>query len=331
VKAAQYAKFGGPDVLTVGHAPDPVPLAGQVLVRVAATSINAEDTQSRAGALRAITGGKFPKGTAHDIAGTVEALGDDVRSFDAGERVWGVQAGFFSKTSGAAAEFIAIDASLLARVPTALDLQAAAALPAVGITAVRAITDVARVQPGERVLVRGGAGGVGSVAIQYAHSIGAHVTTLVSEHHVDFAIELGADIALDRAKVPHEQLGVFDVIIDTAGSALRMIRRHLSARGRMVAVAFDSAKSLAYIAFSAVHGRRRIRTFLGPPKPGAIERLTTIVEAGEIQPVVHAVYPLSRIAHAHRQFEQGGLRGKIVIGVATEQPLRGSISAVIGR
>lgn len=320
MKAAQYTSFGGPDVLTIAAVARPLPLPGQVVVKVAATSINAEDTQTRAGALRAITGGKFPKGTAHDIAGTVESLGDGVHSFAVGERVWGVQAGFFPRTSGAAAEFIAVNTSLLARVPAALDLQAAAALPAVGVTAIRAIADVARVQPDERVLIRGGAGGVGSVAIQYAHSLGAHVTTLVSEHHIDFALGLGADVALDRAKVLHKQLGAFDVIIDAAGSDLRMIRRHLAPGGRMVAVAFDSAKSLAYIAFSAIHGRRRVRTFFGPPKPGAIGRLTTIVEAGKIEPVVHAVYPLSRIAHAHRHFERGGLGGKIVIRVEDDRP-----------
>jgi len=316
VRAVQFFSFGAADKLQIVDVGIPWPTARQVLVRIAATSINPVDIETRHGRLRLLSGRSFPQGTGIDIAGTVETVGDDVVGFAPGDRVWGVKAGFFPRTTGAAAEFMAVDAGLLAASPQNIDIVDAAALPAVGITAITAVRDKGRVKAGSRVLVRGAAGGVGSVVVQYAHSLGAHVTALVSEGNMQFVLDLGADVVLDRKATHVEDLGRFDVIIDTVGSDLLRYRRHLSRGGRMVTIAFSSSGSLAAIALSGIYGRKRIRTFAGQPPRGRIAQLTDLVEADAIVPVIAEIYPLERIADAHRAAEAGGGRGKRVIRIS---------------
>ncbi|MGL3151253.1 NAD(P)-dependent alcohol dehydrogenase [Microbacterium sp. A82] len=315
MRAVQFFSYGGPDELQAVEVVTPRPTATQVLVRVSATSVNHVDTETRLGRLKLLAGRRFPQGTGIDIAGTIELVGADVTEFVPGDQVWGVKAGFFSRTTGAAAEFMAIDAHLLAAIPTNIDIVDAAALPAVGITAITAVRDKGRVKAGSRILIRGAAGGVGSTAVQYAHSLGAHVTALVSERNTQFVLDLGADIVLDRRATQVEDLGTFDVIIDTVGSELLQYRRHLVEHGRMVTIAFSSTTSIAAIAFSAIYGRKRIRTLFGQPPRGLIAHLTDIVEAGGIMPVIERIYPLEKIVDAHRAVETGGGRGKRVIRI----------------
>lgn len=315
MRAVQFFEYGDPDKLQIVDIVTPQPTATQVLVRLSATSVNTVDTQTRLGRLKLLSGRRFPQGTGIDIAGTVELVGVDVAGFAPGDRVWGVKARFFPRTTGAAAEFMTIDARLLAAMPTSINIVDAAALPAVGVTAIAAVRDAGRVKADSRVLIRGAAGGVGSVAVQYAHSLGAHVTALVSKSNMQFVLDLGADIVLDRRATQIDDLGSFDAIIDTVGSDLLQYRRHLLRHGRMVTIAFNSIGSMAAIAFSVVYGRKRIRTFAGQPSRGLIAQLTDAVEAGGIAPVIEAVYPLEKIADAHRAAEAGGGRGKRVIRI----------------
>lgn len=313
MRAVQFFEYGDPTELQLVDVDMPQPTGTQVVVRVSATSVNPVDTETRLGRLKLLSGRRFPQGTGIDIAGIVELVGADVTGFVPGDRVWGVKAGFFSRTTGAAAEFMAIDARLLAALPTNLDIIESAALPAVGATAITAVSHKGRVKAGSRVLIRGAAGGVGSAAVQYAHWLGAHVTALVSERNMQFVRDLGADIVLDRRVTQVDELGNFDVIIDAVGSDLLNYRRHLGKNGRMVTVAFSSIGSVAAIALSAIYGRQRIRTFAGQPPLGRMAQLTDVVEAGGIMPVVEEIYSLEQIADAHRAVEAGGGRGKRVI------------------
>lgn len=315
MRAVQFFEYGGPDELQIVDVATPAPTATQVLVRVLATSVNHVDTETRLGRLKLLSGRRFPQGTGIDIAGTVERVGADVTKFVPGDRVWGVKAGFFSRTTGAAAEFMVIDARLLAASPKNIDIIDAAALPAAGVTAITAVRDKGQVKAGNRLLIRGAAGGVGSAAVQYAHSLGAHITALVSERNMQFVLDLGADIVLDRRLTHVEDLGSFDVIIDTVGSDLLQYQRHLLEHGRMVTIAFSSIRSMAAIAFSAINGRKRIRTFSGQPPRGLIAQLTDVVETGGITPVIEEIYPLAKIADAHRAVEAGVGRGKHVIRI----------------
>lgn len=315
MRAVQFFEYGGPEKLQIVDVMTPRPAARQVLVQLAATSVNPMDTETRFGRLKVLSGRRFPQGIGIDIAGVVELVGAEVTGFVPGDRVWGVKAGFFSRTTGAAAEFMAIDASLLGRMPANIDIVEAAALPAVGVTAITAVRDQGRVTAGSRVLVRGAAGGVGSAAVQYAHSLGAHVTALASKSNMQLVRDLGADAVLDRRLTRVEDLGSFDAIIDTVGSDLLQYRQHLSEHGRMVTIAFSSVRSIAAIAFSAIYGRKRIRTFGGQPPRGLIADLTNAVEAGAMRPVIQEVHPIEKIADAHRALEAGGVRGKHVIRI----------------
>ncbi|WP_092862757.1 NAD(P)-dependent alcohol dehydrogenase [Quadrisphaera sp. DSM 44207] len=321
MRRAQYDRYGPPEVLRVAEVPVPVPGPGEVLVRVHATSVNGGELLARSGRLRWVTRGPFPRGTGVDFAGEVAHVdGSPTGPGDlaVGDRVWGVlpRRQYASGRAGAAAEHVAVPAGHVAPSPAGLDLVRAAALPVVGTTAITALRDQVRLQPGERLLVRGASGGVGSVAVQLGRALGARVTGLASRRHLDLVRELGAEEALDRAQVAPDDLGTFDVVLDTAGSDLAAYRRLLGPRGRMVTITPDFthlAASAGYLAGSVVFGSRRVRFFTGTPTRPLLAALTAHVEAGEVRPVVDTVHPLAGIAGAHRAAGAGGSRGKHVV------------------
>ncbi|WP_425566639.1 NAD(P)-dependent alcohol dehydrogenase [Nonomuraea roseoviolacea] len=318
MRAVLFDRYGPPEVLYVGKTPKPVPGPGEVLVRVHAASVNGGELHGRAGRLRPVTAlmqRGFPKRMGLDFTGEVVALGPDPAEPGprVGDRVWGV----LDRTFGSLAEYLAVRPRHLSLVPAGLDLVEAAALP-VGTTAITALRDLARLRPGERLLVRGGSGGVGVVAVQLGRALGAHVTALAGARNLDLVRDLGAHEAHDYAATRPADLPRFDVVMDTAGTELAAYRRLLTPSGRMVAIAFDvdrPAASLAYIAASTVYGRRRVRFFSGRPTHRLFADLTRYVEIGAVRPVVDTTYPLEEIAQAHRALEAGGVRGKIIVRV----------------
>ncbi|QFZ19363.1 NAD(P)-dependent alcohol dehydrogenase [Saccharothrix syringae] len=307
MRAALYDRYGPPEVLYEGTVPEPEVPLGHVLVRVHATSVNGGERLMRSRWFGPLLGRRFPKRVGVDLAGEV------VRGpgFAPGARVWGLLPyGRF----GSAAEFVSVHPRQLAPSPAGLDLVEAAALPAVGTTAITALRDKARLRAGERLLVRGASGGVGSVAVQLGKAYGAHVTALASARNLDFVRSLGADEAVDYAVDP-ASLGRFDVVLDTYGAGASAYRRLLAPGGRMVGIAFRSAGDIAYLLASQVFGARRVRFFSGNPKSELFAELTALVERGALRPVVEAVHPLARVADAHRAVEVGGVRGKHVIRI----------------
>ncbi|MGK3209239.1 NAD(P)-dependent alcohol dehydrogenase [Amycolatopsis sp. MEPSY49] len=315
MKAVLYDRYGGPDVLYVSRVPRPTPAPGEVLVRVRAFSVNGGELAARSGELRLLTGRKFPQRVGLDFTGEVAALGTGTTTVAVGDRVWGVlgrTAGF-----GSAAEYVTVPADRLGPVPDGLDLVDAAALP-VATTAVTALRDKAALRPGERLLVRGAAGGVGNTAVQLGRAYGAEVTALARAGNLDFVRGLGAATALDHRTVRLPELGRFDVVLDTVGTDLPGFRRLLAPGGRMVTIAFDLTRlvrSLGYLAVSAVHGRRRVRAFSGNPKRADFDDLARHVTEGNLSPAVDGVFSLEETAAAHRALEAGGVRGKHVVRV----------------
>lgn len=316
VRAAVYHRYGPPEVLTVEDVPRPSASRSTVVVAVSAASVNGAELLARAGRVRAVTALSpgFPKRVGLDFAGTVDVVGAAVTGYRPGDAVWGV----VGAALGSAAELVAVDPRRIARAPAGVDLVTAAALPAVGATAITAVHDTARVREGERVLVRGAAGGVGTVAVQLARGLGARVTALAGGRSTDLLHALGAEVVLDHRSIDVSPLGPFDVVLDTVGTDLERFRRLLAAGGRMVTVALDQdhvLRSFGYIAGTARHGSRRVRTFSGRPGHALLARLTALVDDGTVRPVVHATHPLEDVAAAHARLEAGGVTGKVVVAV----------------
>jgi NADPH:quinone reductase-like Zn-dependent oxidoreductase len=218
-------------------------------------------------------------------------------------------------TVAGAAEYVVVPADRISPAPAGVSAVEAASLVVAGATALTALRDSVRLTDGERVLVRGAAGGVGTAAVQLAHAMGGHVTALARDRHATALHDLGADEVLDYATTTSDQIGPFDVILDTVGSELHCYRGRLTKGGRMVTVGL-SAPALAAIAASTIHGTRRIRTFSANPDTAVLNDLADHVTTGAIRPVVHNVYPLTDIAAVHQAFEHGGVLGKHVLAVS---------------
>ncbi|MGX7760515.1 NAD(P)-dependent alcohol dehydrogenase [Streptomyces angustmyceticus] len=314
MKAAQITRYGAPTTLQINDVDRPVPSAGEVLISVEASSVNGLDTIVRSGGLRVVTGFRFPIGVGLDFAGVVAATGADVSAYQVGDRVWGTVQPLKRYPAAGAAEYVVVPAGRVGPAPAGLTPVESASLVVAGTTALLALRDTLRLAGGERVLVRGAAGGVGTAAVQLAHAMGAHVTALSRERHAAALRELGADEVFDYGSTAPEEAGPFDVILDTVGSDLNAFRRRLTGRGRMATIAL-SASSVAAIAASSVHGARRIRTLSANPDTALLRDLADYVASGGLRPVVDSVYPLTDIAAAHQAFERGGVVGKQVVAV----------------
>ncbi|MCI4040478.1 NAD(P)-dependent alcohol dehydrogenase [Streptomyces sp. TRM75563] len=314
MRAALYDSYGPPEVLYEGRVPVPVRKPGEVLVRVHAASVNGGELYGRAGRVRFVTGRRFPQRTGLDFAGEVAEVDPGLTGLRVGDRVWGT----LGRTFGSAAEYVSVRPRQIAYAPENVTLTEAASLPAGGTTSLTALRDKAGLRSGERLLVRGASGGVGSVAVQLGKALGAHVTGLAGAKNADFVRELGADEVLDHRATALADLDRYDVIMDTVGTEHRALRQRLGPGGRLVSIAFDidhPVRSIGCLLGSAVHGRQRVRFFSGNPKHDLLAELTAYVERGDLRPVVDTVHPLSDIAAAHRALEEGGVRGKHVIRV----------------
>ncbi|MFD3486713.1 NAD(P)-dependent alcohol dehydrogenase [Streptomyces sp. NPDC058665] len=315
MKAVQITSYGAADVLRVNDVERPAPGAGEVLVSVEASSVNGHDVIVRAGELKMVSGRRFPIGTGLDFAGTVAATGVGVEGYQVGERVWGMVHPRQRHIAAGAAEFVAVPADRIAHAPEGISPVEAASLVVAGATALIALRDSVSLAGGERVLVRGAAGGVGTAAVQLAHTLGGHVTALARDRHAELLTGLGADEVFDYGSTTSDQIGSFDVIVDTVGTELNCYRSRLAKGGRMVTVGL-SASALTAIAVSSVHGSRRIRTFSANPDTALLRGVAGHVTSGALRPVVDRVYPLADIAAAHQAFERGGVVGKQVVAVS---------------
>jgi NADPH:quinone reductase-like Zn-dependent oxidoreductase len=317
MRAAQITRFDGPSAIEMVDVPIPDPSAGEVLIRVAATSVNSVDVAHRQGTLAFVTGRRFPQGIGVDAVGTVERLGSDVGGLVVGERVWAIRGGAagLRNATGLASEFAVVDARRVAHAPESLSDAEAAALVGGGYAALRALRDQLHVQPGARVVIRGAAGGVGSAAVSIATAMGGRVAALASGRSADFVRSLGAIEAFDYSSATPSSVGPADAVFDTVGTELSSWRRILRRNGRMSTVALASPAAFAAIGVSAIHGSGRIRAFAGEAPAGHLAALTDFVDAHGIRPAIHATFGLDGIRRAHEAFAGRGVEGKLVITI----------------
>ena len=318
MKAMILKSFGGPDSFELSEVPKPVPQAGQVLVRVHATSINPLDYQVRRGDYPDLV--PLPAITGHDVSGVVEAVGPGVSAFAPGDEVWYTPQIFDGQ--GSYAEYHVAAESIIARKPASLSHLEAASLSLVGGTVWEALTVRAVLRVGESILIHGGAGGVGHVAIQVAKAMGARVFTTVREANTDFVRSLGADVVIDYTQEDYVEAimretaghGV-DVVFDTiGGDTLSRSADVLAQLGRVVSIV-DIAQPQNLV---QAWGKNASYHFVFTRQNrGKLDELSALVERGQLRPHVGAVYSLADIPLAHARLESAnnGLLGKIAIAV----------------
>jgi len=319
MKAMTLKSFGGPESFELRDLPKPVPQAGQVLVRVHATSINPLDYQVRRGDYADLV--PLPAVTGHDVSGVVEAVGPGVTAFVPGDEVWYTPQIFDGP--GSYAEYHVAAQGIVGKKPSALSHLEAASLSLVGGTAWEALVVRAGLRVGESVLVHGGAGGVGHVAIQLAKAIGAQVYTTARATNAEFARSMGADVVIDYEKEDYVEAvmretggrGV-DVVFDTiGGNTLARSPDALAQLGRVVSIV-DIAQPQNLI---QAWGKNASYHFVFTRQNrGKLDELSALVARGQLRPHVGAVYELADIALAHAWLESpnNGIQGKIAIAVA---------------
>jgi len=304
MKLIQQNETGGPEVLHVVEAPLPEPGPGELRIRMAAAGVNRVDAFVRAGALPMLGAAPFRLGW--DVAGEVEAVGPGVTGFAPGTRVMGLIR--FPREAGAYAEAVIAPAAELAILPEALDDIAAGGLPLAGLTAWQALVEHGKIAPGERVLIHGGAGGVGHLAVQIAKALGAEVTATAGADELDWVREIGADHVFDYRK--DAPAGPFDLILETIGGAHAEAGIDaLAPAGRMVALRAPLPETFAR---AEAEGKTVTQISVHPDAAG-LTALAGLASAGQLKVEIAATYPLAEAARAHAALEAGAGRGKIVL------------------
>ena len=322
MKAIVYCDYGSADTLKLETIERPEPADNQVLVRVHSASMNPLDMHYMRGTpyiMRLDGGLRKPKTTrlGVDFAGTVEAAGSKVTRFKPGDKVFG---GRF----GALSEYVAVAETSLAMMPENITFDEAAGIRVAGLTALQALRDKAKVQPGQKVLINGASGGVGTFAVQIAKSMGAHVTGVCSTRNVELVRSLGADEVIDYTRDDYTKRGVqYDAIIDMVGNHdVTAHRPILKPTGIYVIIGGPKGKWIAPMdrvvkaAVASKFGEQRFVFLLSQGNQADLELLRAMAESGKIRTVIDTRYPLEQTAEAMRHLETGRARGKIIVTVA---------------
>jgi NADPH:quinone reductase-like Zn-dependent oxidoreductase len=312
MRAAVTEGFGGVERLVVRDVPKPVPGPGEVLVRVRAASMNPMDWKLREGQLRFLFRVKPPFVLGFDLAGEVEAVGPGVARLRPGDAVFGT-----TSRPGAHAEQAVAAEELLLPKPSRLSFEEAAAVPAAAASALQALRDEGRLLEGQRVLLNGAGGGIGTFAVQIAKARGARVTAVASAGKQDLLRQLGADECLDYAREDFTRReAAFDVVFDIVPNRKFPECRRALAPGGTYVTALPGPGPFLWRALTALplfFGGRRCRALMLRPTRRDLEELARLAEAGTLRPVVAEVFGLDAIREAHRRMQSGHARGKIVV------------------
>ena len=310
MKAICLNEKAGPEALTAGEVPRPLPQNGEVLVKVYATAVMPAEFHwyptfsQHSGKPRS-----FPVVLSHEFSGAVESVGPGVNGFQPGEKIYGLNDWF---SNGAQAEYCVVAATAAARKPQSLDDVHAAVVPISALTAWQGLFEKAKLEPGQRILIHGGAGGVGSFAVQLARWRGARVIATASTANVDFVRSLGADEVIDYRTTRFEKVvRDVDVVFDAVGGdTLERSWAVLNPDGKLVTVATQSAV--------AAEQRARDAFILVRADGPQLAQIATMIDAGELRVFVAEVFRLDQAREAYSRAQEGGMRGKIALRVTEE-------------
>ena len=311
MKAIRIHAYGGPEVLVYEDAPRPSPGAGEVLVKVYATSLNPVDRFTRAGYLQGMVDFALPLVPGLDLAGVVEAVGDGVSTVVLGDAVYGHSN---MMRQGAQAEYAVVSEGEIAPKPTTADFVSAASMPLAGLTAWQGLFDIAGLQAGQTVLVHGAGGGVGSFAVQFARVSGARVLATAGSDKIALLRDLGVAETIDYTTTRFEDVARdVDVVFDTVGGELTKRSFTVLKRGGIYvtpAAQLDAEAGKA----SGV----RATGMMSQANPAQLREIAALIDAGKVKPVVSTVLPLREARQAHELLEAGHARGKLVLRVVEE-------------
>jgi NADPH:quinone reductase-like Zn-dependent oxidoreductase len=317
MKAFIYERYGPPETLRMAEVDKPTPNANQVLVKVLAVSVNAADWHVLRGKplfSRATLGLLRPKHQllGVDIAGQVEAVGGGVTRFQPGDEVY---ANLLDHGYGGFADYVAVPVGVMSLKPAQLSFEEAAAVPMAATTALQGLGHHGELRPGQRVLINGATGGVGSFAVQLAKASGAEVTAVTSTPNLELVRSLGADHVLDYTTT--DALGDgrrYDLILDTVGNrSVRELRRVLAEGGKAAVTGFTSLSKLLAV---SLRGGKNIAMVQAHVTARDLELLSELIAAGKLRPLIDRRYAFADLPAAIAYLEQGHARGKVVAEVA---------------
>ena len=306
MKAVQINQYGGPEVLKINEIPKPSPGKDQVLVEVFSASINPFDAKFKAGIMNMPI--KSPITLGGDFAGIITVLGEGVSDFTIGEQIYG-QALSLTGASGAFAQFTTANTKNAAKKPTTADFVQAAALPLVGSSAIQALEEHIKLQSGQKILIHGGAGGIGHIAVQLAKAIGAYVTTTVSAEDKDFVKQLGADEILDyKTQKFEEELRDFDAVFDmVGGETTTRSFQVLKKGGVLVSMLGLPNEELAKEHDVSIIGQNT------NTNTQHLNHLAQLVDSGKIKVNVDKIFPLDQVKDAFEYQENVHSKGKVIL------------------
>ena len=320
MNAMVYTTYGSPDVLHLTQVEKPTLGDNDVLIHIQAASLNAGDRILLRGdpfMVRFTAGLRKPKHQilGADVAGLVAAVGRNVTQFQVGDAVFG---DLSDSGYGAFAEYVAVPAHAVALKPARMTFVEAAAVPSAAITALQGLRDQAQLQPGQKVLINGASGSVGTYAVQIAKALGAEVTAVCSTRHVARVHSLGADYIIDYQKEDYTQNGrQYDVILDAAAyRSLAENQRALTPTGVYILVGGSGGRFLEAMVIGPWRSKKtgqRFSTFVKHPTQQNLTFVKELLEAGSVAPVIDRCYPLHQAAEALRYLEAGHTQGKVVI------------------
>ena len=324
MKAIVYTEYGSPDVLHLKDVEKPVPADDEVLVKVHAVSVNAADLhllRADPFLIRLSSGFLKPKHTilGSDIAGRVEAVGSNVTQFKPGDEVFG---DISACGWGGFAEYVCVRENALVLKPTNLSFEQAAAVPMAAVTALQGIRHAGQIRPGQKALINGASGGVGTFAVQLAKSFGAEVTAVCSTRNLETARSIGADHVIDYTKEDFATNGQqYDLILAANGDrSISDYKRALSPKGVYVQTGGSMGQmtqAMIQGPWISMTGNKKMGNMgVAKPNQNDLVFMKELLESGKVKPVIDRCYPLSEVPEALRYLEQGHARGKVVITVA---------------